>query len=101
MAHKKAGGRAKGTPNKKTQELHDIAERCGVNIFEGLCRIAAGDYKSLGYENERYITPELRFQAMKEAAKYLYPQRKAVELSSDVDTGFKIIVEDFVTRDKK
>lgn len=88
-------GRKPGTPNKKTDELYETAKRCGIDIFETLCLFAKGDWKTLGYKNEgskvgkqgdayilvEYtISPELRLHAAKEAAKYLYPQRKALDL---------------------
>lgn len=108
------GGRVKGTPNKKTQELHDIAAQVGVCPFEVLCLFAAEDWKGLGWtsatvtrvlkdggtiEVER-ISPETRLNAAKEAAKYLYPQRKAVEVSNAEDEGFKVIVQDYLSKAK-
>lgn len=107
--------RPKGVPNRKTTELQEIAERIGVNPFEILCLFAKEDWKGLGYEKATYtkvfqdggtmeierISPELRFQAAKEASKYLFPQRKAVELSTQDDAGFKIIVEDYLSKGEK
>jgi hypothetical protein len=112
MGHPKAGGRQKGTVNKSTQNLMDIADRIGVSPFEVLCMIAKADWQGLGYDNPTYlkaagenmievdrITLESRLNAAKEASKYLYPQRKAVEHSTDSDKGFKIVIEDYKTKE--
>lgn len=113
-------GRPKGSANKKTEALADLAAKIGVHPFEILCRFAANDWKGLGMvpireaiPNEtgaatskrefRDISPissDLRIHAAKEACKYLYPQRKAIEHSSDA-TGFKIVIEDFVSKVSK
>jgi len=112
VGHPKAGGRQKGTPNKKTNELFEIADRIGVNPFEVMCMFAAKDWKGLGYSSEyetkvtkdggtlevERIGPDLRIHAAKEAAKYLYPQRKAVEHSADQEKGFQIIVMDYTIK---
>ena len=109
-------GRKKGTPNKNSFNAIEIAEKLGVNPLEILLRFAAGDWKNLGYENECYfsekpdgsvkmgyvITPEVRTKAASEATKYLFPQRKAVEVSNSPDgDGFRVIVEDYSSKDKK
>jgi hypothetical protein len=108
------GGRQKGIPNKKTRSLEETAARVGVDIFEVLCMFAHRDWKGLGYQSAtetrvlkdggtievEKISPELRLNAAKEAAKYLFPQRKAVEMSNPEGEGFRVIVEDFVS-DKK
>lgn len=85
------GGRAVGTPNKRTSDLLDIANRLDCNPFEVLILFAKGDYAALGYEEkerivtkdsivEKYtITPELRQRSAKDACEYLHPKRKAVE----------------------
>lgn len=90
----KTGGRQKGTVNKKTQELQEIADKLNCNPFEILAHFANGDWKSLGYKaeertvgytkqgdpiKEETIPPRLRCDAAKEAAGYLYPKRKAIE----------------------
>jgi len=108
-------GRKKGTPNKSSIPAQELAEKLGINPFEILLRFAAGDWQGLGYENECYfaekpdgavkmgyvISPEARAKASAEATKYLMPQRKAVEISTEGDKGFKIIVEDYSSKDKK
>ncbi len=85
--------RPKGSKNQDTKDLYEIANRLKVSPFEILLQIAKGDWKSLGYESgfkscwtsagieyeEAIIKVDHRLMAAKEAARYLYPQRKAIE----------------------
>lgn len=92
-------GRPKGIPNRRTQELFEKAEELGVNPFEILLLFAKGDFNSLGYREYQHkqigdsvieeltISPELRQRAAEKACEYLYPKRKAVELSTDDEKG--------------
>lgn len=103
------GGRQKGTKNKNRTAVEEMAARVGVDPFEILCFFAKGDWKSLGYEAECYfaekpdgavkmgyvISPEMRVTAAKEASKYLYAQKKAVEISASEDKGFVVKIEDY------
>jgi hypothetical protein len=67
------GGRKRGTPNKRTQELSEKLAELGCDPAAGLAAIA-DDPK----------TPiELRVSCYKELATYLYPKRKAVDLAHD------------------
>lgn len=100
---RKSGGRKKGTPNKKVRRADEIAERLGIDPFEILLRFAGGDWKGLGYEegSKEIVTqsgdaiqvdvigPELRQKAAKEAAKYIYPQRKAIEVDDKRQSPFE------------
>lgn len=93
----KTGGRAKGTPNKKTQDLQAMAEKLGCNPFEILLRFAMRDWKGLKFETETklkialngmpvevpHITPEMQLDAAEKASQFLYPKRKAIDLSTD------------------
>lgn len=94
MAQQKYGGRAKGTPNKDTQALIEAAERLGVNPFEILLHFAKGDFATLGYseyqtrpgpDGSTYdvltIEPELRARCAMKASEFLYPKRKAIEIT--------------------
>lgn len=74
-------GKKKGTKNKKTQSLIDKAEVLGVDPFEVLLLFAKNDWRSLGY-HEPLIDPDTRVHAAKEACKYLYSQRKAIDVTS-------------------
>ena len=82
------GGRKKGTPNKRTA---DIVERLkGVDIVGELLEIARTTEKE-----------ETKVTVYKELMKYVYPQRKAVEM--DVASGFVVNINNKaveVERDK-
>ena len=67
----KTGGRRKGTPNKPTGEAAEILRSLDCNPIEGMARIAMDPQSS----------PELRGKMFSDLARYLYPQRKAVEHS--------------------
>lgn len=66
------GGRQKGTPNKRTAEIVERLEK--EDIVGSLLNIA----KTTKDEN-------IKVTVYKELMKYVYPQRKAVEMSADVD----------------
>lgn len=106
-------GRAKGTPNRKSLLAEDLAHKLGVDPLEILLHFTKGDWKALGYKSEETahytsageeygkltIQPEVRVSAAKEAVKYIYSQKKAIELSNQVESeGFKIIVEDYTKK---
>lgn len=109
MANKdgsKSGGRAKGTPNKEAINAQAIAEKLGCDPFEVLLLFAMGDWAELGYDEaervvsrgkygdivEDTIPPALRARAASEACKYLYPQRKAMELKDSDGKNLPIVV---------
>lgn len=93
----RAGGRQKGTPNKRTSDLRAKAAELGVDPFEILLLYAKRDWKSLGFESatvvratskgetfdEDRITAKMQMDAAAEACQYLEPKRKAIELSND------------------
>lgn len=95
----KTGGRQKGTPNKDTQELKEIAERLGVNPFEVMLLFAKGDWQALGYKNEMYVSsegdkstsykytidPATRAKMASDACQFMYPKRKSIEVLSAED----------------
>ena len=66
----KSGGRAKGTPNKRTTEVADLLYALGCDPVEGMARIAMDEAHA----------PELRGRMYAELASYLYPKRKALEI---------------------
>lgn len=111
MANKegdKTGGRTKGTPNKTTQELMDIADKLECNPFEVLIHFAKGDFEALGYPKEKVvaisengeeirapsISPELRQKSAKDACEFLFPKRKAIEHTGK--DGEKLSIEQFL-----
>jgi len=70
--HIKTGGRKKGTPNKRTADIIERLE--GVDIVGELLHIAKTSKK----EDTKVIV-------YKELMKYVYPQRKAVEIAGEVE----------------
>ena|ERR1022692_1660138 len=65
----KTGGRAAGTPNRKTQEVAELLESLGCDPIAGMASIAG---------NERN-PPELRGRMYAELAQYVHPKRKSVD----------------------
>jgi hypothetical protein len=80
-------GRKKGTPNKRTGEAREVFVKHKIDPLEVLALMAKGDWKALGYkegeEPDQKLALELRFYAAKEGAQYLYPKRKAVEITNE------------------
>lgn len=88
--NKLATGRPRGSVNKKSLELQELAAKLDVNPVEILLLMAKGDWKSLGYDSEVYvmenasgstkigytISPEMRLSAAKEVAQYLFAKLK-------------------------
>lgn len=68
--HTKTGGRKKGTPNRKCVGIIESCEAAGVDFFEELIKIA----KDSNHPDH--------FAAIKEGCHYLYPKRKAVEVTN-------------------
>ena len=111
----KTGGRQKGSLNKRTRLVEDIAAKFKLDPFEVLMMVANYDWKGLGYETEstiaytnagiEYELPRIalsdRVAAAKEAAKYIYPQKKSVEMTLPEASGLKIIVEDYTATKPK
>lgn len=67
-------GRKKGTPNKKNLGVQERLEQKGVNCIDEILEIARTT------EDE-----QIRFQCYKELLKYVYPQRKAVEFTQEIE----------------
>lgn len=70
---KKTGGRVKGTPNKRTQDVIERLKALNCDPIEGMAKIAAqamsdGELPLAG-------------QMYKELAQYVAPKRKAVEMT--------------------
>ena len=78
-------GRKPGTKNKNpskvsaSQKLREVEESIGHSIdpLEGMAKIA----------NDESLDIALRLTAYKELARYVYPQRKAVDMSIDDGTS--------------
>ena len=76
--HRKIGGRRKGTPNKKTSEI--IERLKDEDIVGSLLEIANTTEKE-----------EIKLKVYIELMKYVYPQRKAVDLNA-ADNDYTIYI---------
>lgn len=65
----KFGGRKKGTPNRRTQELKDLFESINFNVPEEIRKIL----------NE--LEPEKKADILIKLLEYIYPKRKAVDVT--------------------
>jgi hypothetical protein len=79
----KTGGRIRGTPNRKTDELAAKLHGLGCDPIEGLARIAMDAATAL----------ELKVRCYAELAQYVHAKRKAVERKSEEDNELRVIVE--------
>lgn len=70
---RKKGGRVKGTPNKKTQDVIDRLNALGCDPIEGMAKIAKTALASDDLQ--------LAGQMYKELAQYVAPKRKAIEMT--------------------
>ena len=69
---KKTGGRVAGTPNRRTVELQDRLDALGIDPVLGLAQIA----------NDPAASIDLKARVHCELMAYLYPKRKALDMSS-------------------
>jgi hypothetical protein len=71
MLGAKTGGRTAGTPNRRTTDLMERLEALGCDPLEGLARIAA----------DPTTDTTLRARVFADLLPYLYPKRKALEMT--------------------
>lgn len=71
-------GRKKGTPNKRTFDAVAVAEEMGVDPLKVLLSLCT------------HRDPAIQLGAAKEAAKYLYTQKRAVEVSGNAEKPLQI-----------
>lgn len=116
IGHPKWGGRRIGTPNKVTTDLHALADKLHINPFEILLRFAGNDWQGLGYDSATKtilsksgelievdtIDTAERIVAAKAACDYLFPKRKAVEVTGkdgvDLFQSFGQLMQMAITR---
>lgn len=67
-------GRKKGTPNKLNMGVEEALAKRGINCVEEMLKIAETTDKE-----------EVRLTVYKELLKYVYPQRKAIEIANEVE----------------
>ena len=71
------GGRKKGTPNKRTQDLKDRIEALGCDPLIAMVQI--------GEEAKAKEDWPLAFSVYKELMQYCYPKRRAVEVQATIE----------------
>jgi CMP-2-keto-3-deoxyoctulosonic acid synthetase len=67
-------GRKRGTPNKQTKMLMDICEEEGIDPFRAMIKAAS-----------RISHPKDQVDAYEKICQYIYPKRKAIEHTANVD----------------
>lgn len=80
---KKTGGRQKGVKNKLNLGVAETLESMGIDCVEEMLKIAEETEKE-----------EVRLTVYKELLKYVYPQRKAVEMSGNEGLEVRIVREE-------
>lgn len=106
--------RTKGARNKHTFEVDELAQRFAMSPFEILMHMAHNNWKELGYDNEYFFTeqtegegraikmdpvisPNVRLNAAKEAAKYIHSPKQAVDPKTG-DAAITIRVVDYTKK---
>jgi|TARA_Y100000361_G_C11155842_1_gene344084 hypothetical protein len=76
---RKKGSRNKGSKVSASEKLRQVEEQLGVTVdpLEGMARIAVDPNSDV----------QTQLSALRELAKYVYPQRKAVDMSIEEDRG--------------
>lgn len=79
MTRAKTGGRTKGTPNKRTQDLKDRIEALGCDPLIAMVQI--------GEEAKDKEDWPLAFNVYRELMQYCYPKRRAVEIEATIEAA--------------
>lgn len=80
---RKTGGRKKGTPNKSSLRVEDFLNEKGVNLIDKMLNVA-----------EKTEDLGLKYNVYKELMKYVYPQRKALDMQINNKPDVPIIEDD-------
>ena len=83
LGYPKTGGRAKGTPNRATQEISDRLAAMGCDPLIGLAEIALSKKTPL----------ELKVRCFTELAQYIYPKRKPVDIPSGQRPAITVVTK--------
>lgn len=111
----KTGGRQKGTKNKHSFQVEEIAHKYAMEPFEFAMAVLNNDWKKLGFDQANKIIvgekagiefsleePNIklaeRVKCADFASKYLYSPKQVIQHTGEV--GIKIIVEDFMKKDE-
>lgn len=93
---KKTGGRPKGQPNKKTDHFFELCQKHGHDPVEFNIMLAKNDWQALGYPSrtysiftksgdsyeQDYIGISDRITANNKLLDFMYPKRKAIEITN-------------------
>lgn len=97
-----SGGRPKGSLGSKTLEAITILRQRKCDPLDILSQIALGNKIKCGvtienktFDVELIPTLDQRKDAAKELCQYVYPKRKAIEHSGEVDTGLTVQIVKF------
>lgn len=66
---------------RESEALFEKADELGVDPFTILLQIADGNAAALDLPDEKTISPELRAMAARECIRYMYPTKKAMEVT--------------------
>jgi hypothetical protein len=83
IGHRKVGGRKKGTPNNRTQQIVEAAHREGVTPLEYMLRIV----------RDEDADPARRDDMAKAAAPYVHPRLASVKAKIDVSGHEAMLIE--------
>jgi hypothetical protein len=83
MGMPKTGGRQSGTPNRNTCVIQEKLQSLGCDPIAGLAKIALESSTPL----------ELKVRCLTELAQYVYPKRKAIDVSLEQPTRLRAVVE--------
>jgi hypothetical protein len=89
-------GKQPGIKNKSTRTIEETAKRLKCDPFEIMCLFAIGDWEALKIEPEE-MTADMRLRACEQACKYLYAQKRAIDLGTG-DKSIKIVIEDWTKK---
>ena len=85
------GGRSKGVKNKRTQLVIDQLNDLECDPIKGLATIAKKSMDRQDYTLAAHIYKEL--------AQYMYPKRRAIEVSAEVNSN--IGIEDLTSQQRR
>jgi hypothetical protein len=83
-------GRPKGSKNKNTIEAIEILEKKGMNPLEVMADMAM----------DENVSESVRARLLCELASYIYPKRKAVEISGPDDEALTVKILKIPTKKK-
>jgi len=92
---KKTGGRKKGVPNKRTAEIRQILENldfCPVRSLVLIQEMALKNFK-VASEEQAPTYLGIAAKASADLLPYLYPRRKAIDLTSEGEGIGQTLVE--------